>query len=147
MNCVHNAQVHCRGKACIQSSAIPIIIEGQFQVFQRFSSSKLVLKTVESCFAALNYHGNGSTLACLVFHRHFQVFTHTHTYQHTYICILHGCIHTIVDEKHAYTHMHACIHTYIHTYAYCRATSIRRQTCIHTYIHTYIWVHPHNCQL
>jgi hypothetical protein len=43
-----------------KSTAIPIIIEGQFQVFQRFSSSKLVLKTVESCFAALNYYGNGS---------------------------------------------------------------------------------------
>ncbi len=42
-------------------TAIPIIIEGRFQVFQRFSSSKLVLKTVESCFAALNYYGNGST--------------------------------------------------------------------------------------
>jgi hypothetical protein len=41
-------------------TAIPIIIEGQFQVFQRFSSSKLVLKTVESCFVALNYYGNGS---------------------------------------------------------------------------------------
>jgi hypothetical protein len=42
-------------------TAIPIIIEGRFQVFQRFSSSKLVLKTVESCFVALNYYGNGST--------------------------------------------------------------------------------------
>jgi hypothetical protein len=41
-------------------TAIPIIIEGQFQAFQRFSSSKLVLKTVESCFVALNYYGNGS---------------------------------------------------------------------------------------
>ncbi len=42
-------------------TAIPIIIEGRFQVFQRFSSSKLVLKAVESCFVALNYYGNGST--------------------------------------------------------------------------------------
>jgi hypothetical protein len=42
------------------STAIPIIIEGQFQAFQRFSSSKLVLKTVESCFVALNYYENGS---------------------------------------------------------------------------------------
>ncbi len=41
-------------------TAIPIIIEGQFQVFQRFSCSKLVLKTVESCFVAFNYYGNGS---------------------------------------------------------------------------------------
>ncbi len=44
------------------STAIPIIIEGSFQVFQRFSSSKLVLKTVESCFVALNYYGNGSSI-------------------------------------------------------------------------------------
>ena len=41
-------------------TAILIIIESQFQVFQRFSSGKLVLKTVESCFVALNYHENGS---------------------------------------------------------------------------------------
>jgi hypothetical protein len=45
-------------------TAIPMIIEGQFQVFQRFSSSKPVLKTVESCFVALNYDGNGSTKSC-----------------------------------------------------------------------------------
>jgi hypothetical protein len=31
-------------------TAILILIECQFQVFQRFPSSKLVLKTVESCF-------------------------------------------------------------------------------------------------
>jgi hypothetical protein len=42
------------------STAIPIIIEGQFQVFQLFSSSKLVLEAVESCFVALNYYGKGS---------------------------------------------------------------------------------------
>ncbi len=42
-------------------TAILIIIEGPFQVFQRFFSSKLVLKTVESCFVALNYCENGST--------------------------------------------------------------------------------------
>jgi hypothetical protein len=42
-----------------QKSSTCKIIEGQFQAFQRFSSSKLVLKTVESCFVALNY-GNGS---------------------------------------------------------------------------------------
>jgi hypothetical protein len=38
------------------STAILIIIEGQFQVFQRFPSSKPVLKTVESCFVALTYY-------------------------------------------------------------------------------------------
>jgi hypothetical protein len=44
-------------------TAIPIIIEGRFQVFQRFSTSKLVLKAVESCFVALNYYGNGSSVS------------------------------------------------------------------------------------
>jgi hypothetical protein len=41
-------------------TAISIIFEGQFQVFQRFSSSKLVLKTVKSRFSALNCYENGS---------------------------------------------------------------------------------------
>ncbi len=44
----------------LSCTTIPIIIEDQFQVFQRFSSSKLVLQTVESCFVALTYYGNGS---------------------------------------------------------------------------------------
>ncbi len=40
-------------------AAIPILLAGQFQIFlKRFSSSKLVLKTVESGFAALNYYRN-----------------------------------------------------------------------------------------
>jgi hypothetical protein len=47
--------------AVCRNTAIPIIIEGRFQVFQKISSSKMVLKTVESCFVALNYYGNGST--------------------------------------------------------------------------------------
>ncbi len=34
--------------------------EGQFQAFQRFSSSKLVLKTFESYFSALNHYKIGS---------------------------------------------------------------------------------------
>ncbi len=45
-------------------SAILIIIERQLQDFQRFSSSKLVLKTIESRFAALNYYENGSCGCC-----------------------------------------------------------------------------------
>jgi hypothetical protein len=45
-------------------TAILIMIESQLQVFQRFPSSKRVLKTVESCFAAFNYHENGSTCKC-----------------------------------------------------------------------------------
>jgi hypothetical protein len=43
------------------STSILIIFEGQLQAIQRLSSSKLVLKTVESCFVALNYYENGST--------------------------------------------------------------------------------------
>ncbi len=46
-------------------TAIPIITGGQFQAFQRFSSGKLVLKAVESCFVALNYYGNGSIMLLL----------------------------------------------------------------------------------
>ncbi len=44
---------------------ISIIIEGQFQVFQRFSIGQLVLKTVESRFTALNCYGNGGRGKCL----------------------------------------------------------------------------------
>jgi hypothetical protein len=42
------------------TTAILIIFEGRFQVFQRFCSSKLVPKTVESRFVALNYYENVS---------------------------------------------------------------------------------------
>jgi hypothetical protein len=43
------------GNLKLSCTAILIIIEGQLQVFQLFSSTKLVLKTIESCFVALNY--------------------------------------------------------------------------------------------
>ncbi len=46
-----------------QGTAILIIIEGPFKVFQRFFSRKLVLRTVESCLVALNYYENGSMVA------------------------------------------------------------------------------------
>jgi hypothetical protein len=65
------------------NTAIPIIIEGQFQVFQRFSSSKLVLEAVESCFVALNYYGNQSTVQTnpnTLTHKILK--EHTHTYMH-----------------------------------------------------------------
>ena len=47
-----------RGLVC---TAFFIIIEGQFQMFQRFSGSKLSLKAVSSRFVALNYYEKGST--------------------------------------------------------------------------------------
>ncbi len=57
--CAHHTHTHTN------PTAILIIIEGQFQIFQRLSSSKLVLKTVESCFTVLNYYENGSmTYTC-----------------------------------------------------------------------------------
>jgi hypothetical protein len=67
---------------CVEScTAILIIIEGQFQVFQRFSSGKLALKTVESRFVALNYYENGSKLSpsCLPLR---DIHTYIHTYMH-----------------------------------------------------------------
>ncbi len=44
------------------NTAILIMIEDQFQIFRRFSSSKVVLKAVASCFVTLNYHENGSLI-------------------------------------------------------------------------------------
>jgi hypothetical protein len=49
-------------------TAILTITVGQFQVFQRYSSSKMVQRTVESRFEALKYYENGSmqiTKPCL----------------------------------------------------------------------------------
>ncbi len=60
-----------RSMQAMWSAAILIIIEGQFQGIQRLSSSKLVLKTVESCFVALNYCENGSSMCEFVVHRIF----------------------------------------------------------------------------
>ncbi len=53
-------------------TAILIIIEDRFQVFQRFSSSTLVLKTVGNRLATLNYYENGSSLCS------FECCTHAH---------------------------------------------------------------------
>ncbi len=43
-------------------TAVLSITEGQLQIFQRFSKSKLVLNTVKSRSVGLNYDGNGSTV-------------------------------------------------------------------------------------
>ncbi len=48
------------------STAIPMKTEGQFQAFQRFPSSKLVLKIVENRSTALNYYGIGSVYMCAI---------------------------------------------------------------------------------
>ncbi len=49
-------QTCAHGSKMSVCTAILIIIEGRFQAFQRFSSSKLVLKTVVSRFVTLNYY-------------------------------------------------------------------------------------------
>ena len=53
-------------KISLTSTTILVVIEGQFQVSQRFSSSKLVPKAVESCFVTPDYYENGSTAVLLV---------------------------------------------------------------------------------
>jgi hypothetical protein len=50
------------GMKIFGSTAILIIIEGQFQVIQRFSSCKLMLNAVESRFVARSYCENGCML-------------------------------------------------------------------------------------
>ncbi len=61
LTCMHtiipNNIIHIRKL----DKAIPIITADQFHIFQPFPSSKLVLKTVESRFAALSYYEIGST--------------------------------------------------------------------------------------
>ncbi len=39
-----------------EGTAILIKIDGQLQVFQQFSRSKLILKAIEICFKALSYY-------------------------------------------------------------------------------------------
>ena len=95
--------------------AILIIIESLFQA---------LLKTVESCFAALNYCENGSTFE---------------TTAETERCI---CMY---ESAELHTYIHAYIHTYIHTYIYIQKlesesadlhsvaqdTKVRMYVCMH----------------
>ncbi len=62
-----------------------IIIEGQFEVFQRFPSSKLVLKTFKSYFMALDYYMNGSTNVCSLILAHIH-YTRMYMYIYTHMC-------------------------------------------------------------
>jgi hypothetical protein len=49
-------QIYVYTHMCVCSHNILMIFQGQSQIFQRFSSSKMVLKTVKSRFAALKYY-------------------------------------------------------------------------------------------
>ncbi len=77
--CVYVCVCLCASPLCHHSmmkcTAILIIIERQFHVFQRFSSSKLVLKTVESCCAVLNLYEN-----CSIILLHYVPFLHRKTH-------------------------------------------------------------------
>ena len=54
--------IHVLNNVDTEATAILIMIEGQFQVFQRFSSSKLLLTTVKRHFVTLTYYENGSII-------------------------------------------------------------------------------------
>jgi hypothetical protein len=80
------------------STAILIIIVGQFQAVQRFSSSKLVLKTVGYRFVALYYYENGSTANCktnellsTVFNQMLKAYTQLITQKKTIFRYFAGC--------------------------------------------------------
>ncbi len=82
-------------------TAILTIFEGRFPIFQRFSSSKLVLKTVKSRFVALNYYENGSMY--LVSQVPIQAFLNTDIsmFQSTSL------------STYSYQHMHTYAYAYI----------------------------------
>jgi hypothetical protein len=81
-----SASKHCEYSALLPFS---IIIDGQFQVFQGFPSSKLerktfgklVRKTVGSLFAALDYCENGSMFDLPFVHFYYDITVHAcHTF-------------------------------------------------------------------
>ncbi len=70
-------------------TSILIIIEGQFEAFQLFSSGKLVSKTVESCFDTLNWY-----MRMTMTSGRFHVFNNSlPVYVCTYVC-MYVCMYT-----------------------------------------------------
>ncbi len=150
---------------CILHTAILIIIEGQFQAFQRVSSSKLVLKTVESCFVALNYYENGSThtfmhsvlfppavrnlllfLFCMSSYMHVISYIHVraYTYIHTHMYIF-ARINMYIFPNSIYTHMYVYINTYTCSGAWnsYESAPFLCLVCIHMSTRTYIYTHTY----
>ncbi len=111
-------------------TAIPIIIEGQFQVFQRFSSSKLVLKAVESCFAALNYYGNGSMCVNIPWIcANFPVYAQEHVPKHACCSpssFLNIYIHIHIQTYNTLANTHTHTYTRIFKHACCSPSSFRK---------------------
>jgi hypothetical protein len=135
------------------ATAILIIIDCQFQAFQRFSSSKLVLKTVESCFAALNYYQNGSIrymFTCTYTQTNTYTQIHAYTQTHTYTQI------HAYTQTHAYTQIHACTRRnpgrrmsltetstrmmYMYTMIYDRECVGKHHVCVYIYMYIYMYI-------
>jgi hypothetical protein len=107
-----------------QLTAILIIFEGQFQVFQRFSSSKLVLKTVKNCFVALKCYENGSIkYPCM------QTLKFTHTCR---------CTHTNSVHKIYIIYVRTSIFPYRRTHS-----SHYNMLYVHTYTHVFVCASAH----
>jgi hypothetical protein len=122
---------------CVYIYGILIIIQGQFQVFQRFLGSTRVSKTVESCFAALKYYEKGSTCVCICFSVSITSFC--------LICSKYVCMHAA--QHCAHVCMHACVYVCMYVCMYQLSPWLTKvstyidtyiDTYIHTYIHTYI---------
>ncbi len=83
-------------------TAILIIVEGQFQVFQLFPISKLGLKPVERCFIAFNYYGIGARILWRDKWSYFEDFLFA---LHSALCCRqHNCWHAALQYKGAIVH-------------------------------------------
>ncbi len=87
-------------------------IEGRFQICQRFSSSKLVLKDVKSCIVALNYWENVGSSVPLICPSEYCMFVpthihtrHTNTYTPTNFCF---CLSAFPDPRKNIMCAHTC---------------------------------------
>ncbi len=128
---------------CISPTAILIIIEGQFQVFQRFFRRKLVLRTVESCLVALNHYENGSRR---------NTYTYIHIYIHTYIpfflhTYLYICVKICVNYYENGSRVKVCVHLYMHIHMCvcmqrlvwtCHRVDISKCVCVCVYVYMHI---------
>jgi hypothetical protein len=105
----------CLGLLCVDHTAILIITEGRFQIFQRFSSSKLVPTTVESRFSALNYFENDSNSHVWTIHIVSSVWVQVNLRMHIWlICGKRECLGLLcMDLSYCvmcvYVNMHTCI--------------------------------------
>jgi hypothetical protein len=123
-----------------------------FHMFQRSFCSNLVLKTVKSHFADLNYYENGSTYVygygitqtatTYTYISHWSyICTHAHTqillqtrYTKELTCAPLSCALNVCLCMYVYTYTSACT-CYQEAHKYLK--DISTHTCIHTHLHTY----------